>query len=64
MAALPLLFISTESKEVYKRQVLSITCITVGISVLGILCMALYCRNKWVDTSTHRVGFQFTHLNP
>ncbi|XP_041739129.2 pro-neuregulin-3, membrane-bound isoform-like isoform X2 [Coregonus clupeaformis] len=35
-----------ESKEVYKRQVLSITCITVGISVLGILCMALYCRNK------------------
>uniref|UniRef100_A0A674EZA2 Pro-neuregulin-3, membrane-bound isoform n=1 Tax=Salmo trutta TaxID=8032 RepID=A0A674EZA2_SALTR len=35
-----------ESKEVYKKQVLSITCITVGISVLGILCMALYCRNK------------------
>ncbi|XP_014060905.1 pro-neuregulin-3, membrane-bound isoform isoform X2 [Salmo salar] len=35
-----------ESKEVYKRQVLSITCITMGISVLGILCMALYCRNK------------------
>ncbi|XP_062851815.1 pro-neuregulin-3, membrane-bound isoform [Trichomycterus rosablanca] len=35
-----------ESEEVYKRQVLSITCITVGISFLGTLCMALYCRNK------------------
>ncbi|XP_019902590.2 pro-neuregulin-3, membrane-bound isoform isoform X3 [Esox lucius] len=35
-----------ESKEVYKRQVLSITCIAVGISILGTLCMALYCRNK------------------
>ncbi|XP_041722276.1 pro-neuregulin-3, membrane-bound isoform-like isoform X1 [Coregonus clupeaformis] len=35
-----------ENKEVYKRQVLSITCIAVGISVLGTLCMALYCRNK------------------
>ncbi|XP_062320195.1 pro-neuregulin-3, membrane-bound isoform isoform X2 [Osmerus eperlanus] len=35
-----------ESKEVYKRQVLSITSIAVGISLLGMLCMALYCRNK------------------
>ncbi|XP_060781241.1 pro-neuregulin-3, membrane-bound isoform [Neoarius graeffei] len=35
-----------ESEEVYKRQVLSITCITMGISFLGTLCMALYCRNK------------------
>ncbi|KAG9274880.1 pro-neuregulin-3, membrane-bound isoform, partial [Astyanax mexicanus] len=35
-----------ESKEVYKRQVLSITCIAMGISFLGTLCMALYCRNK------------------
>ncbi|XP_030628854.1 pro-neuregulin-3, membrane-bound isoform [Chanos chanos] len=35
-----------ESKEVYKRQVLSIMCIAVGISLLGMLCMALYCRNK------------------
>ncbi|XP_051507985.1 pro-neuregulin-3, membrane-bound isoform-like [Myxocyprinus asiaticus] len=34
-----------ESKEVYKRQV-SITCIAMGISFLGTLCMALYCRNK------------------
>ncbi|XP_031434662.1 pro-neuregulin-3, membrane-bound isoform isoform X2 [Clupea harengus] len=35
-----------ESKAVYKRQVLSITCITTGISLLGTMCMALYCRNK------------------
>ncbi|XP_056326222.1 pro-neuregulin-3, membrane-bound isoform [Danio aesculapii] len=35
-----------ESKEVYKRQVMSITCIAMGISFLGTLCMALYCRNK------------------
>ncbi|XP_059422485.1 pro-neuregulin-3, membrane-bound isoform [Carassius carassius] len=35
-----------ESKEVYKRHVMSITCIAMGISFLGTLCMALYCRNK------------------
>ncbi|KAK2853086.1 hypothetical protein Q7C36_008287 [Tachysurus vachellii] len=35
-----------ESEEVYKRQVLSITSIAMGISFLGTLCMALYCRNK------------------
>ncbi|CAG00357.1 unnamed protein product [Tetraodon nigroviridis] len=35
-----------ESKEVYKRQVLSITSIAVTISLLGTLCMALYCRSK------------------
>ncbi|XP_051773361.1 pro-neuregulin-3, membrane-bound isoform isoform X2 [Ctenopharyngodon idella] len=35
-----------KSKEVYKRQVMSITCIAMGISFLGTLCMALYCRNK------------------
>ncbi|XP_065153020.1 pro-neuregulin-3, membrane-bound isoform isoform X2 [Paramisgurnus dabryanus] len=35
-----------ESKEVYKRQVMSITCIAMGISFLGTLCVALYCRNK------------------
>ncbi|KTF92343.1 hypothetical protein cypCar_00012299 [Cyprinus carpio] len=39
-------FVPTESKEVYKRQVMSITCIAMGISFLGTLCMALYCRNK------------------
>ncbi|XP_061088029.1 pro-neuregulin-3, membrane-bound isoform isoform X2 [Conger conger] len=35
-----------ESKEVYKRQVISISCITIGISLLGTLCVALYYRNK------------------
>lgn len=35
-----------ESKEVYKRQVLSITSITMAISLLGIICMALYYHNK------------------
>ncbi|XP_035260614.1 pro-neuregulin-3, membrane-bound isoform-like isoform X2 [Anguilla anguilla] len=34
-----------ESKEVYKRQVLSISCIAIGISLLGTLCMAFYCQN-------------------
>ncbi|KAK6487420.1 pro-neuregulin-3 [Huso huso] len=34
------------SKEVYQRQVLSISCITIGISLLGMLCVAFYCRNK------------------
>lgn len=37
-----------ESKEVYKRQVLSISSIAMAISLLGTLCMALYCRSKWV----------------
>uniref|UniRef100_W5N5L8 Uncharacterized protein n=1 Tax=Lepisosteus oculatus TaxID=7918 RepID=W5N5L8_LEPOC len=36
----------TESEEVYKRQVLSISCIAIGISLLGTLCVAFYCRNK------------------
>uniref|UniRef100_A0A096ME79 Neuregulin C-terminal domain-containing protein n=1 Tax=Poecilia formosa TaxID=48698 RepID=A0A096ME79_POEFO len=35
-----------ESKAVYKRQVLSITSIAMAISLLGTMCMALYCRNK------------------
>ncbi|TNN57880.1 Pro-neuregulin-3, membrane-bound isoform [Liparis tanakae] len=35
-----------ESKEVYKRQVLSITSIAMAIGLLGTLCVALYCRNK------------------
>ncbi|MEQ2306393.1 hypothetical protein AMECASPLE_007847, partial [Ameca splendens] len=34
------------SKAVYKRQVLSITSIAMAISLLGTLCMALYCFNK------------------
>ncbi|XP_055018445.1 pro-neuregulin-3, membrane-bound isoform [Boleophthalmus pectinirostris] len=45
-----------ESKEVYKRHVLSITSITMAISLLGIICMALYYRNK-----RHREKFQ-AHL--
>ncbi|KAJ8417980.1 hypothetical protein AAFF_G00136890 [Aldrovandia affinis] len=35
-----------ESEEIYKRQVLSISCIAIGISLLGTICMALYYRNK------------------
>ncbi|XP_068597091.1 LOW QUALITY PROTEIN: pro-neuregulin-3, membrane-bound isoform [Brachionichthys hirsutus] len=35
-----------ESKDVYKRRVLSITSIAMAISLLGTLCVALYCRNK------------------
>lgn len=43
---------STESKAVYKRQVLSITSIAMAISLLGTLCMALYCRNKYANKHT------------
>nr|XP_057920844.1 pro-neuregulin-3, membrane-bound isoform isoform X2 [Doryrhamphus excisus] len=35
-----------ESKEVYERQLLSITSIAMAIGLLGVLCVALYCRNK------------------
>ncbi|XP_062859133.1 pro-neuregulin-3, membrane-bound isoform [Trichomycterus rosablanca] len=35
-----------EIGEIYQRQILSIFSIAMGISVLGMLCMALYCRNK------------------
>ncbi|XP_028325212.1 pro-neuregulin-3, membrane-bound isoform [Gouania willdenowi] len=35
-----------ENKEAYKRQVLSIISIAMAISLLGTLCMALYCRNR------------------
>ncbi|XP_061767545.1 pro-neuregulin-3, membrane-bound isoform isoform X2 [Nerophis ophidion] len=35
-----------ESKEVYKRQLLSITSIAMAIGLLGVVCVALYCRNK------------------
>lgn len=51
---LPLFCFPTESKEVYKRQVLSITSIAMAISLLGTLCMALYCRNKWEDENTQK----------
>lgn len=32
---------------------LSITSIAMAISLLGTLCMALYCRNKWEDKHTN-----------
>ncbi|XP_051968774.1 pro-neuregulin-3, membrane-bound isoform-like isoform X3 [Xyrauchen texanus] len=35
-----------ESGETYQRQILSIFSIAVGISLLGVACMALYCKNK------------------
>ncbi|GAA6110275.1 pro-neuregulin-3, membrane-bound isoform isoform X2 [Tachysurus ichikawai] len=35
-----------ESGETYQRQILSIFSIAMGISLLGLACMALYCRNK------------------
>ncbi|XP_051936210.1 pro-neuregulin-3, membrane-bound isoform-like isoform X2 [Hippocampus zosterae] len=35
-----------ESKEVYQRQLLSITSIAMAIGLLGVLCVVLYCRNK------------------
>uniref|UniRef100_A0A8C4S9A8 Pro-neuregulin-3, membrane-bound isoform n=1 Tax=Erpetoichthys calabaricus TaxID=27687 RepID=A0A8C4S9A8_ERPCA len=45
------------SEEVYQRQVLSITCITIGITILGSLCVAFYCRNKNVKKKkTEKAG--------
>ncbi|XP_056627510.1 pro-neuregulin-3, membrane-bound isoform isoform X1 [Triplophysa dalaica] len=35
-----------ESGETYQRQILSIFSIAMGISLLGVACMALYCKNK------------------
>ncbi|XP_051531069.1 pro-neuregulin-3, membrane-bound isoform-like isoform X2 [Myxocyprinus asiaticus] len=35
-----------ESGETYHRQILSIFIIAVGISLLGVACMAIYCKNK------------------
>ncbi|KAI4871566.1 hypothetical protein NFI96_033261, partial [Prochilodus magdalenae] len=35
-----------ESGETYQRQILSIFSIAMGIGLLGLACMALYCRNK------------------
>lgn len=39
---------SAESGDTYQRQVLSIFSIASGICLLGVACMALYHRNKWV----------------
>ncbi|XP_058649269.1 pro-neuregulin-3, membrane-bound isoform isoform X3 [Onychostoma macrolepis] len=35
-----------KSAETYQRQILSIFSIAMGISLLGVACMALYCKNK------------------
>ncbi|XP_076855368.1 pro-neuregulin-3, membrane-bound isoform [Brachyhypopomus gauderio] len=35
-----------ESGETYQRQIMSIFSIAMGISLLGVACIALYCRNK------------------
>ncbi|XP_035389139.1 pro-neuregulin-3, membrane-bound isoform isoform X2 [Electrophorus electricus] len=35
-----------KSGETYQRQIMSIFSIAVGISLLGVACMAFYCRNK------------------
>ncbi|XP_022524654.1 pro-neuregulin-3, membrane-bound isoform isoform X2 [Astyanax mexicanus] len=43
-----------ESGETYQRQILSIFTIAMGISLLGVACMALYCRNKR-QREKHRV---------
>lgn len=61
MWLLPLFCFSTESKEVYKRQVLSITSIAMAISLLGTLCMALYCRNKWEDKHAFLNPYIYTY---
>uniref|UniRef100_A0A4W3JUJ1 EGF-like domain-containing protein n=1 Tax=Callorhinchus milii TaxID=7868 RepID=A0A4W3JUJ1_CALMI len=35
-----------ESQELYQRQILSITCITIGLMVVGMLCVVLYCKTR------------------
>lgn len=45
-ASLTVPLLSTESEEVYQRQVLSIACIVFGIVVVGMLCAAFYCKAK------------------
>ncbi|KAG9338328.1 hypothetical protein JZ751_025884 [Albula glossodonta] len=35
-----------ESKDIYKGQIFSISCIAIGISLLGLLCIAVYSWNK------------------
>uniref|UniRef100_H3AMA4 Neuregulin 3 n=1 Tax=Latimeria chalumnae TaxID=7897 RepID=H3AMA4_LATCH len=40
------LFLPTESTEMYQRQVLSITCITIGIVTAGLVCLVFYFRTR------------------
>ncbi|KFP31369.1 Pro-neuregulin-3, membrane-bound isoform, partial [Colius striatus] len=42
-----------ESEEVYQRQVLSISCITFGIVVVGMLCAAFYFKTKKQTKQIH-----------
>uniref|UniRef100_A0A8C6RD35 Neuregulin 3 n=1 Tax=Nannospalax galili TaxID=1026970 RepID=A0A8C6RD35_NANGA len=41
-----LFFKSTESEEVYQRQVLSVSCIIFGIVIVGMFCAAFYFKSK------------------
>uniref|UniRef100_UPI00398EA308 pro-neuregulin-3, membrane-bound isoform-like n=1 Tax=Pristiophorus japonicus TaxID=55135 RepID=UPI00398EA308 len=35
-----------ESEDMYQRQIMSITCITIGLTVVGMLCVVLYFKTK------------------
>lgn len=35
-----------ESEDLYQRQIMSITCITIGLTVVGMLCVVLYFKTK------------------
>ncbi|XP_072439695.1 pro-neuregulin-3, membrane-bound isoform isoform X2 [Chiloscyllium punctatum] len=35
-----------KSEDIYQRQIMSITCITIGLSVVGMLCVVLYFKTK------------------
>ncbi|XP_067876396.1 pro-neuregulin-3, membrane-bound isoform-like [Heterodontus francisci] len=35
-----------ESEDIYQRQIMSITCITIGLTVVGMLCVVLYFKTK------------------
>ncbi|XP_067828422.1 pro-neuregulin-3, membrane-bound isoform-like [Heptranchias perlo] len=35
-----------ESEEMYQRQIMSITCITIGLTVVAMLCVVLYFKTK------------------
>lgn len=47
------LSVFSESADTYQRQIMSIFSIAMGISLLGVACMALYCKNKWVQSPNH-----------
>ncbi|ELW48324.1 Pro-neuregulin-3, membrane-bound isoform [Tupaia chinensis] len=43
---LSLLPVSTESEDVYQRQVLSVSCIIFGLVIVGMFCAAFYFKSK------------------